>query len=59
MRSQPEDENDPQVSSTEGLREAFYDIEREWKASEYYKQLEIALAAITTPLAVNKIIGLA
>jgi len=59
MGSRPEDVNDLHVSSTEELREVFYEIEREWKMSEYYKQLETALTAITTSLVLDKVIGLA
>jgi hypothetical protein len=55
----PDDENDLYVSSTKELREAFYEMERKWKMSEYYEQLQAALAAVKTPLVLDKVIGVA
>ncbi|KAI0470383.1 hypothetical protein F4859DRAFT_486577 [Xylaria cf. heliscus] len=47
------------VSSTEELREAFCQIERNWRMSEHYEQLQAALAAVKTPLGLDKVIGVA
>ncbi|KAI0415535.1 hypothetical protein F5X98DRAFT_213444 [Xylaria grammica] len=55
----PYDENELYVSSTEELREAFHEIERKWKMSEYYEQLQATLAAIKTPFVLDKVIGVA
>ncbi|KAI1178922.1 hypothetical protein F4777DRAFT_536182 [Nemania sp. FL0916] len=53
------DEKDVPVSSTEELREVFRDKEQEWKMSEYYGQLQAALATVNTPLVLDKVIGVA
>ncbi|KAI0451776.1 hypothetical protein F5B21DRAFT_367136 [Xylaria acuta] len=55
----PNDENELYVSSTGELHEAFYEIERKWKTSEYYEQLQATLAAVKTPLVLDKVIGVA
>ncbi|KAI0426383.1 hypothetical protein F5Y09DRAFT_319038 [Xylaria sp. FL1042] len=47
------------ASSTEELRDTFHEIERSWKASEYYERLQGALAAVKTPLVLDKVIGVA
>ncbi|KAI0969631.1 hypothetical protein F4678DRAFT_473820 [Xylaria arbuscula] len=59
LRLRPDDENDLHVTSTEGLREAFCDIEQKWKMSETYEQLQAALAAVKTDFVLDKVIGVA
>ncbi|KAI0534025.1 hypothetical protein GGR58DRAFT_484392 [Xylaria digitata] len=59
MRPHADDENDLYASSMEEPHEAFYEIERKWKMSEYYEQLQAALAAVKTPLVLDKVIGVA
>ncbi|KAI1419541.1 hypothetical protein F5Y12DRAFT_788968 [Xylaria sp. FL1777] len=59
LRPHSPTEHDLYASSTEELREAFYDIERKWKMSEYYDQLQAALAIISTPPVLDKVFGVA
>ncbi|KAI1734351.1 hypothetical protein F4680DRAFT_438836 [Xylaria scruposa] len=55
----PDDGNELYASSTEEVHKAFYEIEQEWKMSEYYERLQAALAAVRTPLVLDKVIGVA
>ncbi|KAI0097356.1 hypothetical protein GGR51DRAFT_553120 [Nemania sp. FL0031] len=52
-------EIDLRVSSTEELLEAFRDIERKWRTSHYYQQLQAALAKVNPPFVLDKIFGVA
>ncbi|KAI1291333.1 hypothetical protein F5Y03DRAFT_376924 [Xylaria venustula] len=58
-----EDENELHVTSAEGLCEAFYDIERKWKMSQAYEQLQTTLdavkAAVKTGFVLDKVVGVA
>ncbi|KAI0423779.1 hypothetical protein F5Y09DRAFT_326397 [Xylaria sp. FL1042] len=53
------DENDLQIFSTEDLLKAYQDIGRQWRTSDYYQQLQAALAKVKSPIALDKIIGVA
>ncbi|KAI1453900.1 hypothetical protein F4805DRAFT_352954 [Annulohypoxylon moriforme] len=47
------------MSSTDDLRLAFQEVERQWRTSEYHERLQAALTMLETPLVLDKVVALA